>query len=41
LAEAGNSVGRERAEKLLAEGRAMPIEQAVAYALEVPEEAPV
>jgi tetratricopeptide (TPR) repeat protein len=41
LAEAGSRVGREQAEKLLAEGRAMPIEQAVAYALEVPEQAPV
>jgi non-specific serine/threonine protein kinase len=37
LSEAGNRVGRERAEELLAEGRAMPLKQAIAYALEVPE----
>jgi predicted ATPase len=36
LAEVGSRVGRERAEELLAEGRAMPIKQAVAYALETP-----
>jgi tetratricopeptide (TPR) repeat protein len=36
LAEVGSRVGRERAEELLAEGRAMPIKQAVAYALEIP-----
>jgi hypothetical protein len=29
-------VGSERAEELLAEGRAMPLKQAVAYALEMP-----
>ena len=37
LAEVGSRVSRERAEELLAEGRAMPLKQAVAYALEVPE----
>jgi predicted ATPase/class 3 adenylate cyclase len=37
MADAGNRVGRERAEELLTEGRAMPLKQAVAYALEVPE----
>ena len=37
LAEVGTLVGRERAEQLLAEGRAMPLKQAIAYALEVPE----
>jgi len=37
LAEVGTLVGRERAEELLAEGRAMPLKQAIAYALEVPE----
>jgi len=36
LADAGTRVGRERAEELLAEGRAMPLKQAVAYALEGP-----
>ncbi len=36
MAEAGSRVGRERAEQLLAEGRAMPLKQAIAYALEVP-----
>jgi tetratricopeptide (TPR) repeat protein len=41
MAEAGNRVGRERAEQLLAEGRAMPIKQAVAYALDVSEKVPV
>jgi len=40
LAEAGSRVGRERAETLLSEGRAMPLKQAVAYALEVPPEVP-
>jgi tetratricopeptide (TPR) repeat protein len=37
MAEAGSTVGRERAEELLAEGRAMPLKQAIAYALEVSE----
>jgi tetratricopeptide (TPR) repeat protein len=37
MAEAGNRVGKERAEKLLAEGRNMPLKQAIAYALEIPE----
>ncbi len=36
LAEASTRVGSERAEELLAEGRAMPLKQAVAYALEMP-----
>jgi predicted ATPase/class 3 adenylate cyclase len=36
LAEVGTRVGKERAEELLAEGRAMPLKQAVAYALEIP-----
>jgi predicted ATPase/class 3 adenylate cyclase len=40
MAEAGSRVGRERAEQLLGEGRAMPLKQAVAYALEVPLEIP-
>ncbi len=34
LAEAAERVGKERAAVLLAEGRAMPLKQAVAYALE-------
>ncbi|UCF98564.1 MAG: adenylate/guanylate cyclase domain-containing protein [Spirochaetaceae bacterium] len=37
LTQADARVGRERAEELLAEGRAMPLKQAVAYALETPE----
>jgi len=36
LAEVGSRVGKGRAEELLAEGRAMPVKQAVAYALETP-----
>jgi predicted ATPase len=36
LAEASTRVGSERAEVLLTEGRAMPLKQAVAYALEMP-----
>jgi len=36
LAEASTRVNSERAEVLLSEGRAMPLKQAVAYALEMP-----
>ena len=36
LVQAAEQLGRERAETLLAEGRAMPLKQAVAYALERP-----
>lgn len=36
LTEAAQKMGRQRAEALLEEGRAMPMRQAVAYALETP-----